>query len=147
MQLDCFFRSAGMQYIRKRAAFNHCTYSYLMDLVFPIDEGRMAWHCSDIPLFFHNTELLSLYRGNEVLQATENDMFQALMAFARTGNPACNTLPAWQPCTEDKEYTMLFTEQPELVANHDEKLIPLLAARMAAVMGRTMAANADKIAH
>ena len=141
LQLDCLFRSAGMQYIRRRAALNGCTWSYLVDLEFPIDGGRVAWHCSDIPLFFHNAELLAMYHDQPALLAAQERAFGALMAFARGGNPG------WSPCTAEEEHTMLLSEHARVVTNHDEKLIPALYRIAAEHMAAAAAKNADSIAH
>ncbi|MBQ0001777.1 MAG: carboxylesterase/lipase family protein, partial [Clostridiales bacterium] len=57
LNVDVIFRLPEIDYIQKRSALNNCTYSYLFNYDLPLDGGRTPWHCSDIPYFFHNTEL------------------------------------------------------------------------------------------
>lgn len=127
LNLDFIFRAPTQQYIRQRAALNDSTYSYLFNYDFTVDGGRTPWHCADIPYFFHNTSLVPVTMEEGVTEKLEKEIFDSVMAFARTGSPANDSVPAWPHSTPTEEKTMLFDKKTRLVVNHDEKLIPLYA--------------------
>lgn len=97
------------------------TYLYDFMLEFPIHHNMIAWHCSDIPFFFHNTELVEICQTTEA-QALEEKMFDAFMTFAKTGKPKSDKLPEWETVTEEKEPTMIFDRVCEIRYNFDDKL-------------------------
>lgn len=98
------------------------TYLYDFTLEFPIQYHKIAWHCSDIPFFFHNTDLVEVCQISEVSELLEAQMFEAFMSFAKTGEPKSDKLPNWEPVTEDKEPTMIFDRKCELRDHFDDKL-------------------------
>ena len=98
------------------------TYLYDFTLEFPIHHNKIAWHCSDIPFFFHNTDLVEVCQIPEVGERLETQMFEAFMSFAQTGRPESVVLPAWEAVTEEKEPTMIFDQECEVRYNFDDKL-------------------------
>lgn len=98
------------------------TYLYDFTLEFPIHHHKIAWHCSDIPFFFHNTDKVEVCQITETAERLEKQIFDALMAFAATGRPECNTLPKWDAVTPDEEPTMIFDRECELRYHFDDKL-------------------------
>ena len=53
--VDTFFRPATIEFIRQKSEFTEApTYSYQFTYEFPIDGGKAAWHCAEIPFVFHN---------------------------------------------------------------------------------------------
>ena len=42
-----------------------------MTYTFPYDDGHIAWHCSEIPFVFHNTELVAAYNEEGVTDLLE----------------------------------------------------------------------------
>lgn len=138
LTLDFIFRLPEIGYIQKRSALNNCTWSYLFEQDFQIDGGRAAWHCSDIPYFFHNTELVANTQMPGV-EELEKQIFESVMAFAHTGNPNNQTVAQWKPSTPEEEHTMLFSANTEVRTNHDRALIPLLAKYMGPVFQKAMA--------
>lgn len=55
VDLDGMFLPATVEYVKKKAAKASApVYNYIFAKVFDYDGGRAAWHCSDIPYFFHN---------------------------------------------------------------------------------------------
>ncbi|MBD5102493.1 MAG: carboxylesterase/lipase family protein [Subdoligranulum sp.] len=144
--LDFIFRLPEMDYIRLRSGLNNCTWSYLFEQDFRIDGGRVAWHCSDIPYFFHNTELVPNTRMPGV-EKLEEQIFKSVMAFAHTGNPNNDAIPEWKASTPEEEHTILFSGDTKVVTNHDRKLIPLVAKRMGSVFGRAMSSGEAEIQH
>lgn len=98
------------------------TYLYDFTLEFPIHYNKIAWHCSDIPFFFHNTDKVEVCQITEAGKRLEEQMFKAFMAFAVTGKPECDTLPEWEKVTPDAEPTMIFDRECELRSHFDDKL-------------------------
>lgn len=98
------------------------TYLYDFTLEFPIHHHKIAWHCSDIPFFFHNTDKVEVCQITETAERLEKQIFDALMAFAATGRPECNTLPKWDAVTPEEEPTMIFDRECELRYHFDDKL-------------------------
>lgn len=98
------------------------TYLYDFTLEFPIHHNKIAWHCSDIPFFFRNIDLVEVCQIPEVGERLQSQMFEAFMSFARTGKPESDKLPAWEAVTAEKEPTMIFDRECELRYNFDDKL-------------------------
>ena len=51
----------------------------------------------------------------EAVQRLSEQMMDAWIAFARTGNPATEALPAWPAYTADRRATMVFDESVTVV--------------------------------
>lgn len=98
------------------------TYLYDFTLEFPIHHNKIAWHCSDIPFFFHNTELVEVCQIPDVAERLEVQMSEAFISFARTGKPESDKLPVWESVTEEKEPTMIFDRECEVRYNFDDEL-------------------------
>lgn len=50
-------------------------------------------------------------------------MFGALIAFAKSGDPNHDGLPAWPRCDAREERTMLFNGSPHVRVNFDRELL------------------------
>ena len=105
----CRLADAGL--LRRRAAAGGRVYGYLFALDFPLEGGRVAWHCADIPFFFHNTNLVPSAQIPGVTQRLQEEMSGALLAFARTGSPNGAGLPRWPATTAETDVTMLYGER------------------------------------
>lgn len=101
------------------------TYLYNFTLEFPMMH-KIAWHCSDIPFFFHNTDKVEICGIPGVTEALEEKIFGAFMNFTRTGEPGQEKLPAWPRVTAEKEPTMIFDEECQLRYNYDDELLQLI---------------------
>lgn len=82
----------------------------------------IAWHCSDIPFFFHNTNLVEICQIPEVGERLESQIFEAFMAFAKNGKPECDKLPQWEPVTAEEAPTMIFDRVCEIRYHYDDRL-------------------------
>lgn len=100
---------------------NAGTYLYNFTLEFPMMR-KIAWHCSDIPFFFHNTDKVEICSIPNVTEALEEQIFRAFMEFAKTGVPVCNSLPQWPSVTEENEPTMIFDTVCEVREHYDDAL-------------------------
>lgn len=127
LTLDTVFRGPTREFVRVLAAAGGSVYSYLFALEFPYQNQKTAWHCSDIPFVFHNTELVPVANIPEVSDRLQEQIFGAVMAFARTGKPEYEGLPQWPASREDDEATMIFDRVCEVRHNHDDRLLKLHA--------------------
>ncbi len=101
-------------------------YLYQFNLDFPYQSGKIAWHCSDIPFVFHNTDRVHVCNIPGVTEKLEEQVFNAYVQFAKTGNPNHSSLPEWKPVTKDVEPTMMFDRTCEVRDNCDDELLALL---------------------
>jgi para-nitrobenzyl esterase len=125
--LDSWFRLPSMDFIDKKSYHHEApTYSYLFAYEFPYEEGKPAWHCSEIPFVFHNTDLVPVCCKEGVSDKLEANVFGAWISFAKTGKPGHAGLPDWPACVDGDEATMIFDEKCEVRHNHDHALIPLV---------------------
>ena len=121
---DTMFLPGTLEYVKKKAREASApVYNYLFTKVFDIDGGRAAWHCSDIPYFFHNGEIIP------VCQQENGDMLDAVMSgafvnFAHTGDPNCDGLPSGTSARRAKLITMVFDDVCEAKVNLHDELLP-----------------------
>lgn len=98
------------------------TYLYNFALNFDIMGGVPAWHCSDIPFVFHNSERVACCNIEGITERLESQMAGAWVNFAYTGNPNHAGLPKWKPYGEDKS-TMIFDRNSRCESDPDSSLI------------------------
>ena len=125
LTLDTVFRCPTKKFIKEFAKSGGKIYSYLFTLEFPYQHGKTAWHCSDIPFVFHNTELVPVTNIPEISDKLEKQMFDAVIHFAETGNPNHSGIPQWPVSTEEREATMIFDRVCTVRFNFDDYLLEL----------------------
>ena len=146
LKLDFLFRLPTQQFIRQRSAGNQCTYSYLFNQDLPINGGSVPWHCADVPYVFHNTEMVPSIQEEGVTKL-EAQIFDSVIAFARTGDPNHVGIPHWPVSAPGEERTMVFCKNTQVRCNHDAELIPLLAKHMGPMFERMMRKNMGDVQH
>ncbi len=125
LTLDVMFRPTTKDMIRRRV--KECSapnYNYIMSLEFPLDGGKRAWHCADIPFAFGNaleTPICNIPGG--VTEHVQEQFCKAVTNFAKTGDPNHDKLPEWKACTEDSLYTMIFDTEADLRENFDDEIL------------------------
>jgi para-nitrobenzyl esterase len=95
---------------RRAAQGGAATWVYQLDWRTPVDGGKWkAPHALDIPLVFDNVAYAaSMTGGGPEAQRLADQMSEAWIAFARTGNPQTPWLPPW-PCYDlARRSTMVF---------------------------------------
>lgn len=129
LYVDTYFRGPTREFIAKRVE-EKCapTYTYLFDYDMPIDGGKVAWHCSEIPFAFHNTDRTPLFNVPGETDRLQERICGAFVHFARYGTPQVDSLPEWKPSTEGDEAVMMFDKVCELRHNFDAELQAALLA-------------------
>ena len=125
-EYDTVFLPPTLAYAKKKAAHGKApVYNYLFSKVYDYDGGKAAWHCADIPYFFHNAALIPISHqpNGEKLNRL---MSGAFVNFARTGDPNGGDLPLWPPCTGEKVVTMVMDDAFRAVEDLHEPLLPLI---------------------
>lgn len=97
-------------------------YLYNFALEFPFQHGKEAWHCSDIPYFFGNSDLVEICGIPDVSDKLESEIFGALLAFAKNGTPDHEGLPHWPEVGAEDADTMVFDKKTEVKHNYDDKV-------------------------
>ena len=97
-------------------------YLYNFALEFPFQNGKPAWHCSDIPYFFGNSDLVEICGIPDVSDKLENEIFGALLAFAKNGTPDHEGLQHWPETEAEDADTMVFDKKTEVKHNYDDKV-------------------------
>ena len=99
-----------------RAAQGSPAFAYQLDWSSPQDGGKWgAFHTLDIPLMFGTLTARESPTGDaEDARRVSATMQQALLAFARHGDPNYSGLPRWEPYTLPRRATMVFDAQSRL---------------------------------
>ena len=150
LRLDFVFRVPEIRYIHERGLLNRSTWSYLFNLDQPIDGGNTPWHCSDIPYFFGNIDLVEYPHGSakdpETAYRLQDEAFGSLLAFARTGSPANKAVPAWPASEPGRESVLIMDGHTRVRENHDHRLMEAYG-KYAEEINRRMFEKAANIQH
>ncbi|MGX9959949.1 carboxylesterase/lipase family protein [Xanthomonas euvesicatoria] len=86
------------------------TWVYQLDWGSPLDDGKFgAFHTLDIPLVFDNVRQPGSRTGDGAdAQRMAEQMSEALIAFARHGDPNRRGAPHWQPYSLKRRETLVF---------------------------------------
>jgi para-nitrobenzyl esterase len=89
----------------------------------PLFDGRMrAFHCLDISFWFLNTDLMLTHSGGGARpRQLSRKMADALLAFARNGDPNGSELPVWPPFTVETGETMILNDLCEVKNDPDRE--------------------------
>lgn len=123
LSVDTLFRKPTIDFIKERVRDEKSRiYSYQFTFEFPLDDGKIAWHCSEIPFVFHNIDKVPVCNAGEASDKLEENVSGAWISFARNGVPSVDGVE-WPPCGPDDEATMILDEICEVRHNHDHELI------------------------
>jgi para-nitrobenzyl esterase len=103
-----------VQESERRARQHGPTWAYDVCWPSPLDGGKWrAPHTIDIPLVFANVAQSRYTKDAPGVQAVAGAMSDALLAFARTGDPGTKALP-WPRFELERRPTMLFDTRPHM---------------------------------
>lgn len=87
-----------------------------------VDGRPRAFHRSEIPFVFFNTDLAANQTGGtDEARGLAEKVCDAWIAFARTGNPNHPGLPTWPAFTADRVETMFFVNTCAVRDDHDRR--------------------------
>ena len=94
----------------------------------PMFNGRMrAFHCSDICFWFYNTDLMLTHTGGGARpRKLSEKMSDALLAFMKTGNPNCESLPEWPQFSAENGEVMILNDVCEAKNDPDREARKML---------------------
>lgn len=103
-------------------------YLYLFAWQTPVlDQRPRAFHCSEIPFVFANTDRCeTMTGGGPEARALADRMSKAWIHFARTGNPSHKGIPVWPDFTKNKGAMMVFDNKSEVRTDPDGSARQLL---------------------
>jgi len=101
-------------------------YQYYFTWQSPMLEDAGAWHTAELAFCFDNTERCKQGTGNTVqAQTLAKKMATAWANFARTGNPSQPGL-AWSPADPERNQTMVFDDQCQMLDDPEGELRKIL---------------------
>ena len=122
--LDDGSRETTRMMLDLRAGDGSCaSYNYVFAYDFPVDDGKAAWHCSDIPFIFRNIDRVAVCNESEVGCRLQEQFSTAWTNFAKTGDPNNEYMPAWEPYTKGHEVTMVIDRTCEARVDFDRELV------------------------
>jgi para-nitrobenzyl esterase len=93
----------------ERAKSGFPAYAYQLDWATPREGGKFgAPHASDIQLVFDNIDKPGATATGPQAQPMADQMSEAFLAFARSGNPNNKLIPKWEPYRLPQRQTMVF---------------------------------------
>lgn len=129
IDIDAIFRPNAIEQANVKAAQGGApVYMYLFAWESPVLDGIFrSTHCMDIPFVFANTDLhASMTGGGDQARDLAAKMSRAWINFAKTGNPATESLPLWEAYTPQKGATMIFNHECTVKYHHDKQLIEII---------------------
>jgi para-nitrobenzyl esterase len=100
----------------ERAEQGAPAFVYQLDWGRSVDERRRAFHTLDIPLVFDNIQAKESRTGAGAdARRMAERMSEALLAFARSGNPSHPGIPEWKPYTLPARETMVFDDNTRML--------------------------------
>jgi para-nitrobenzyl esterase len=101
---------------RKAAQGAAPAYMYLLEWETTAARGKLrSPHALEIPLVFDNVDKALSFMGRDNPQSLAEQMSEAWLAFARTGNPNAPGLPDWPAYEAGRRATMVFNHESRVV--------------------------------
>ncbi|MEJ2110241.1 MAG: carboxylesterase/lipase family protein [Acidobacteriota bacterium] len=107
IQSDYMFRLPVLRLVRAQCANGQPAYNYLFEWQSPVMQGKLgACHTLEIGFVFGNYDEKFCGSGPDA-DALSQKMQDAWTAFARTGNPGCESLGRWEPYGDRRSVMVL----------------------------------------
>jgi para-nitrobenzyl esterase len=118
-----FWRDSIATAERKAAQGGAPAFMYLLEWETTAARGKLrSPHALEIPLVFDNVGKAVSFMGRSDPQMLAEQMSEAWLAFARTGEPSAPNLPAWPAYEPGKRATMVFNSTSRVVEDPYPKL-------------------------
>jgi len=124
------FRLPAVSQCDRKAAQNAApVYMYQFGWETSVMDGRpRAFHCSEIPFVFYNTDVSAFCTGGgPAPRALAAKVSDAWIRFARTGDPNHPGLPQWPKYSAESRPAMVFNTRCAVQNDYDKELRALLA--------------------
>ncbi len=130
IDIDFLFRPGAVNQANNKANIDGGApvYMYVFAWQSPVMDGKYkAIHCMELPFVFNN-----IARCDQMTGATPDafalaeDVSQAWINFARSGDPNHKGLPTWPKYSEENGATMIFDNESKIVNNHDAELLGIV---------------------
>ena len=123
LSVDTIFREPTIRFIKERVKCpDSKIYSFQFTYEFPMFDGKIAWHCSEIPFAFHNIDKVPVCNCGEETNRLQEQICQAWVSFARTGKPEIPGIE-WPACADGDEAVMMLDRECRIRHNPDHKLV------------------------
>ena len=116
-------RSRAVLQAERQTANGGTVYNYLFDWKTPLYDGRpRAYHNSDLAFWFNNTDVMdTITGGGERPRRLAEKMSQALVHFARIGDPNHSGIPAWPTYDSENGAVMIWNDECEIQYDPDRE--------------------------
>jgi len=119
IESDRSFRLPGIRIAEAQCIHQPQTFSYLLTWKSPAAKGLLgACHALELPFVFGTLCAPTMDRfagtGPDADRLSET-MMDSWLAFARSGDPSCDSLPSWDRYDKERRATMLFDRDCKLV--------------------------------
>lgn len=136
-----YWRDSILQTEAKARQGGAPVYSYRLMWRTPVEDGRrITPHSLDLPFMFDNVSKVPDMVGPETEEtaAMAHMMSETWLAFARTGNPNNDAIPAWTPYDLERRSVMLFDTQPDALPDPHKEERETMAQYPTQQLGRTL---------
>jgi para-nitrobenzyl esterase len=116
-------RSRAVLQAERQTTNGGAVYNYLFDWKTPLYDGRpRAYHNSDLAFWFNNTdEMDTITGGGERPRRLAEKMSQALVHFARNGDPNHSGIPDWPTYDSENGAVMIWNDECEIQHDPDRE--------------------------
>ena len=115
---DVAFRISTIRLLEAQNLHQPNTYNYMFTWQTPALDGILgACHALELPFVFGNLDLpyMDKFVGKNPNKTLNENIMDAWIAFARTGNPNHNNIPEWASYDVEKRTTMFFGDECKAV--------------------------------
>jgi len=125
--IDNMVRTASRDFCEGRAkAGGKDTYNFLFAHESYYKGGMVSTHADELFFIFHNAEYFGSQYGGEATWKIQDEFFNSIMAFVKTGDPNNDGIPEWKRVEGDSHNTFVFSKNPGTRSNYDDKLMELV---------------------
>ncbi|MGW8317382.1 MAG: carboxylesterase/lipase family protein [Bacteroidales bacterium] len=116
-------RDSQIKQAERQTANGGAVYNYWFDWATPLfDKRPRAYHNSDLPFWFNNTDLMDTITGGGARpRRLAENMSLALTSFARTGDPNHGGIPYWPKYEERDRAVMIWNDESEVRNDPDRE--------------------------